>query len=75
MNWLNKWDEFRQIKMQFVDKALELMKRNRRIINLLSLMTLIKFIRGIQDNYLKLREHNMQIWAKIIIACKLKVRY
>ena len=75
MQWLNKWDEFRMIKMQYADQAIEIMKSRRRVMNLITLMSLATFIKGVQTNYVALKEYNMMLWAKVIIAAKLKYRY
>jgi len=61
--------------MQYVDRALDILKRKRRVTNIVAMMGLVKIFRGIQCNYELLRKHNMRIWAQIILAIKLKVRY
>ena len=75
MQWLNKWDEFRHVKAQYVEKALLILKNKRRLINLITIMKAKQIIMGIKDNFAKLLEWNMNKLNEILIAIKLKVRY
>ena len=63
MKWLNKWDEFRSIKAQYADRALEILKRKRRVTNLIALMGLVRVVTGVRENVDLLTKHNMRIWA------------
>jgi hypothetical protein len=75
MKWLSKWDEFRKIKMQYVDKIVKLLKDKRRIINLITLIKLVEQLRGIQDNYKKLKKYNMDNMTRYIMCMKMYFNY
>lgn len=51
LQWLTKWDEFRKQKSVFVEKALDILKQKRRVINLLTLMALVEKVTQMRDNY------------------------
>ena len=44
MQWLNKWDQFRSIKMKYADRVLDILKSRRRVINIIALITLAKHL-------------------------------
>ena len=75
MQWLNKWDQFRSIKMKYADRVLDILKSRRRVINIIALITLAKHLQGIQDNYTSLKRYRMGQFTQIIFAIKLKHRY
>ena len=75
MQWLNKWDEYRHIKAQYVEKALTVLKNKRRLISLITLMKTQQIVLGIKESFAKLLEYNMRKLNEILIAIKLKVRY
>jgi hypothetical protein len=49
--------------MQYVDRALEILKRKRRVTNLIALMGLVRVCKGVKGNLDLLTKHNMRIWA------------
>ena len=59
MQWLSKWDEFRHIKAQYVERALLMLKNRRRVINLVTIMQVHRRVKAIQDNVSKLLAYNM----------------
>ena len=75
MQWLSKWDEYRQIKNAYVNRALELLKNRRRKINLITLMALVTQMKGLAENAMALKEYNIKKFASIILAIKMKVHY
>ena len=74
-HWLNKWDEFRILKMQHVDRALQILKSRRRIMNLITIIKLTQIVRGIIINYDLIKAFNMRKFTEFIIAVKMYVRY
>lgn len=73
--WLNKWDEFRVIKMKHVDRALQILKSRRRIINIISIIKLAQIVRGIILNYELIKAFNMRKFTEFIFAIRMYVRY
>jgi hypothetical protein len=75
VKWLNKWDDFRKIKMQFVERVVKLLKGRRRVTSLITLMTVVKQINGIKDNYMKLKKFNMNNMTKYIMTLRIYFKY
>ena len=73
--WLNKWDEFRVVKSQYVDRVLKILKDRRRVINLVALIKLSQNMRGIINNYELIKAFNMRKFSEIMIAIKLYVHF
>lgn len=73
--WLGKWDEFRAIKRQHVDRVLQILKSRRRVINLISIIRLSKIVRGIINNYELIRAFNMRKFSEFLIAIRLRVHF
>jgi hypothetical protein len=75
VKWLNKWDDFRKIKMQYVERVVKLLKVRRRVTSLITLMTVVKQINGIKDNYMKLKKFNMNNMTKYIMTLRIYFKY
>ena len=75
VQWLNKWDEFRQVKSQYVDKALELLKDKRRVINIIALIHLVQKMKDTRENYAKRRAYMKAQFTAILLAIRMKVKY
>ena len=75
MQWLNKWDEFRHIKRQYAEKVLHILKSRRRVMNLITMIIIGVHMKGIQDNYMSLKQYRMRQFTTVIYSIKLKHRY
>ena len=75
MQWLKKWDVFRQTKNEYVHKAIELLKGKRRIKNLVILMALKHLISYVGVTYRARYRFYRRKQAAIYIAIKLYGRY
>lgn len=51
VQWLNRWDQFRKDKSIFVERALEILKQKRRVINLLALICLNNAIKSLNNKF------------------------
>lgn len=75
LQWLTKWDEFRKQKSVFVERALEILKHKRRVINLITLMALVEKVTQMRDNYHRRKEYMRAQFSAMMVAIKCKVRY
>lgn len=75
LQWLTKWDQFRSEKSIYVDRALEILKQKRRVINLIALMALVEKVRQIREHYEARKAYMRAQSSAMMIAIKCKVRY
>ena len=73
--WLTKWDQFRVQKRLQVTKALKILKARRRVKNLITIIVLAKFVKGIIENYELIKAYNMRKFMEFMIAVRLYVRF
>lgn len=73
--WLSKWDEFRTVKRQFVDRVLQILKSRRRVINLIAIIKLAQIVRGIINNYELIKAFNMRKFSELMIAIRLYIHF
>ena len=75
MQYLGKWDVFRKEKGKYVDKALDLLKDKRRIINLVALIFLIKKIKEFEEKINARKEYMRAKFSSLKIAIRCKIKY
>lgn len=75
VQWLNKWENFRHEKGEYVQRALGILKKKRRVINVLTLMAMQIMVNGIIENYKVRWEYYQKKYAAIFIAIKFQVNF
>lgn len=73
--WLTKWDDFRAQKSIYVARVLAILKSRRKAKNLIAIIVLSKFVRGIIANYGLIKEFNMKKFMEFMIAIRLYVKF
>ena len=73
--WLSKWDNYRMIKNQYVEFALQVLKQRRKISNIIILMKLNTIVRALCQNVNKKREYNKMQFSKFLVNLKLQVHF
>lgn len=73
--WLSKWDNYRAIKNEYVEFALQILKQRRKISNIIILMQLNTIVKALCQNVYKKREYNKRQFSKFLVNLRLQVHF